>query len=136
MGLRKRVVKGFTDAYLRAERRLVVGLLRNGRMTDTEWRQITEELEEIADKYRKEEIGYEGFIENRKQVENKICSEKKSREKGLTGKEARKLYENYRETHQPVMEQAFHSSSKNTFYFIYQLPVIKTRYMITGLKLQ
>lgn len=136
MGLRKRVVKGFTDAYLRAERRLVVNLLRNGRMTDTEWQQITEELEEIAKKYREEEIDHDRFIENRKQVENKICSEKRSRDKGLTGQEARQLYETYREQHQPVMEQAFQNSSKNTFYFLYQLPVIKTRYMITGLKLQ
>lgn len=136
MGLRKRVVKGFTDAYLRAERRLVVDLLRNGRMTDSEWQQITEELEEIAEKYREEEIGHDGFLEHRKQIENKICSEERSKKKGLTGQEARQLYETYREKHQPVMEQAYHNSSKNTFYFLYQLPVIKTRYVVTGLKLQ
>ena len=136
MGLRKRVVKGFTDACLRAERRLVVDLLRNGRMTDSEWKQITEELEEIAEKYQQEEIGHDGFIQNRKKVENKICSEKRSKGNGLKGKEARQLYENYRENHQPIMEQAFYNSSKNTFYFLYRLPLIKTRYMVTALKLQ
>ena len=136
MALRKRIVKGFTDAYIRAERRLVVDLLRSGRMTDTEWQEIMEELEDITEKYRNEEISHDDFLNDRKKIQNRICREERSKKKGLTGQEARQLYEEYRESHQPVMEQAYHNSSKNTVYFLYQLPVIKTRYMITGLKLQ
>lgn len=136
MALRKRVVKGFTDAYLRAERRLVVGLLRSGRMTDKEWQDITDDLEAIAEKYRNKEIGHDDFLDDRKNIQKRICREERSKNKGLTGQEARELYEEYMEGHQPVMERAYYNSGKNTFYFIYKLPVIKTRYMITGLKLQ
>ncbi|WEL23990.1 hypothetical protein [Candidatus Nanohalovita haloferacivicina] len=136
MGLRNKVVKGFTDAYLRAERRLVVDLLRNGRLTQNEWNQIAQDLNQIAEKFQQEELDHNGFIQNRKQLERKIIKEKQKKEQGLKGEEARKLYEKYRERHQPVMEKAFHSSDKHTFYFLYKLPVIKTRYMITGLRMQ
>ncbi|QKQ98797.1 hypothetical protein GKQ38_04710 [Candidatus Nanohaloarchaea archaeon] len=136
MGFRKKVVKGFTDAYLRAERRLVVDLLRNGRLTRGEWQEIADSLNEIAQKYSEDQIDNSRFLQDRKQIERQIVGERREKKQGLTGEEARTLYESYRQRHQPVMEQAFHNSGRNTFYFIYKLPVVKTRYMITGLRMQ
>lgn len=136
MSLRKRVVKGFTDAYLRTERSLVVDLLREGKITQEDWQDIARELNNIADKYTEDEISHSDFLKNRKEIEKRIATNRSEPEEGLTGKDAINLYESYRKKHQPVMEKALHESDRNTFYFLYRLPVVKTRYMLTGLRLQ
>ncbi|MFB6204558.1 MAG: hypothetical protein ABEJ69_00505 [Candidatus Nanohaloarchaea archaeon] len=134
MRLRERIVKGFVDSYMRTEQRLVILLLRTGRITSSEWSQVSEELNELAEAYQNGEITAEEFIDDRKDLEEEIRSDREEKKEGCTKEEALSLYTDYRNRHEDALEEAFMESNRSTIGFLLKIPLVKARYTLSGIR--
>lgn len=134
MSLRERTVKGYVDAYLRSERKLVTDLLRTGCMTTDEWKEISGRLNEAAEDYEEGEKDFREFLETRKEIDHDIRKTREENDTGLTKEESLELYEEYRERHQEMLEQAFMDSERSVLGFLARMPVLRAKHFFSVLK--
>lgn len=134
MNLRERTVKGYSDAYLRSERKLVTDMLRTGCLTSGEWEELSQKLNKAAKDFEKGENTAEEFIEKRKQIDAEIRKSRKEKDTRMTREEAQELYEDYRERHQKLLEEAFMESRRTIPGFLIRMPVLRAKHAISVLK--
>lgn len=134
MSLRASVVKGFVDSYLRSEERIVIRLLRTGRLEKEEWSEISGKLNTLAENYENGEISPQEFLEKRKELEEEIHHGRTEKNGGTTKEEAFELYEEYREQHEDVLVDAYIRSGRSTIVLLANIPVIKLRNFVAGIR--
>jgi hypothetical protein len=134
MSLRVRTVKGFVNSYLRSERKLVTDLLRTGRLTPEEWEEIARKFEEPAEEYENGDITAEEFLERRREIEKELRNGREEKQQGVPREEAFELYSDHRDRHEQLLEVAYMDTGKSTLHFLFKIPALRVRRMLSSLR--
>ena len=103
-------------------------------MTTEEWKELSGRLNEAAEDYEDGEIDFREFLEMRKEIDRDIRKTREENDTGLTKDESLELYEEYRERHQEMLEQAFMESERSVLGFLARMPVLRAKHVFSVLK--
>ncbi|MFB6203972.1 MAG: hypothetical protein ABEK01_05770 [Candidatus Nanohaloarchaea archaeon] len=133
MEIRERIVRGYINAYLRSEQKMVTKLLVRGRITGDEWEEYSRELNKVAGRYETGEIGPEEYLDRRKDIKKQIKSPGEKGE-GITPKEAMEKYREQREKEENLLIDAMKRSDRSSLSLLLKIPSIKASHLFSSLR--
>lgn len=134
MNLREKVIEGFVATYIENEQVIVRNLLQTGRIEREEWKQISQDFQELTERYNEEEIKPGEYIRKRKELRKEFNKSQEEKQAGLTRDKADKCYEEIKEQEEKNLKKAYNESDNSTIRIAGKILSARIKFIIARLK--
>lgn len=134
MNLRDKVIEGFVATYIENEQVIVRNLLQTGRIEREEWKQISQDFQELTQRYRENEITPGEYIEKRKELRKEFNKSQEEKQAGLTRDEAEGCYSEIKEQEEKTLKKAYNESGHSTIRIAGKILSARIKFIIARLK--
>lgn len=134
MNLREKVIEGFVATYIENEQVIVRNLLQTGRIEREEWKQISQEFQELTGKYKENQITPGEYIQKRKELRKEFNKSQEEKQAGLTRDEADNCYQEIKEEEEKTLKKAYNQSGHSTVRIAGKILSARIKFIIARLK--
>ena len=134
MNLRDKVIEGFVATYIENEQVIVRNLLQTGRIEREEWKEISQDFQELTQRYRENEITPGEYIEKRKELRKEFNKSQEEKQAGLTRDEAEGCYSEIKEQEEKTLKKAYNESGHSTIRIAGKILSARIKFIIARLK--